>query len=488
MIPADGLWIWAIGLAVGFPLISIILGELIDRLKRRGHGFADTVRWGRNLILPIFILLLFLQHVLALSPSTRIFKIVETILWICIIHGALSLLNVILFEQAEADTWRSRVPKLLVDLARLFLILLGTAFVLATVWNADLAGLVTALGVSSIVIGLALQDTLGSVMSGIALLFERPFSVGDWLEVNGVVGQVIDINWRAVRLLTLEREMVVIPHKLISSEMIRNFTQPTPIHAERIKIGFSYNDPPNLARQVLKSTALETKGILLDPEPNVFTLGYDDSSVTYEVKFFIRDYGDIENIRERFMTRVWYAAKRNNLSIPFPIRTLYHFHGPSTQQKGISKKFAESLQAMPSYVPLNKEQESMQAPSTGISLQHFAAGEKVVRQGHAGDALYIIVSGQAVLTTLDASRQESEVLWLRSGEFFGEMALFSGEPSTVTIMAVNDLEVMKISGQVVNQMIDRQPSFAREIGQVLEMRRRAIHEATMPEAMQQEEH
>ena len=125
-----------------------------------------------------------------------------------VIHAALSLLNVVLFEQAEADTWRSRVPKLLIDLARLFLILLSTAFVLASVWNADLAGLVTALGVSSLVIGLALQDTLGSVMSGIALLFERPFSVGDWLELDGVVGQVIDINWRAVRLLTLEQEMV----------------------------------------------------------------------------------------------------------------------------------------------------------------------------------------------------------------------------------------------------------------------------------------
>ena len=221
-----------------------------------------------------------------------------------VIHAALSLLNVVLFEQAEADTWRSRVPKLLIDLARLFLILLSTAFVLASVWNADLAGLVTALGVSSLVIGLALQDTLGSVMSGIALLFERPFSVGDWLELDGVVGQVIDINWRAVRLLTLEQEMVVIPHKLISSTMIRNFTQPNRIHAERIRIGFSYNHPPNLARQVLKSTALETKGILLDPEPEVFTLNYDDSAVSYEVKFFIRDYGDVEQIRERFMTRV----------------------------------------------------------------------------------------------------------------------------------------------------------------------------------------
>jgi small-conductance mechanosensitive channel len=481
MTTASHLWIWAIALAIGFPLLSIVLGEAIHRLKRRGKALANTLRLLRNIILPVLVFLLFMQHVLLLDPNARLIKTVETLLWVCIIHASLSLLNAVLFEQAEADTWRSRVPKLLIDLARLFLILLGTAFVLATVWNADLAGLVTALGVSSIVIGLALQDTLGSVMSGIALLFERPFSVGDWLEAGGVVGQVIDINWRAVRLLTLEREMVVIPHKLISSEMIRNFSQPTPLHAERIQIGFSYNDPPNLARQVLKSTALETQGILVDPEPQIFTLGYDDSSVTYEVKFFIRDYGEIEEIRDRFMTRVWYAAQRNNLSIPFPIRTLYHFHGPTTQSKGISKKFTESLQALPSFVPLNKEQENLQAPSAGIVLQHFAAGEKVVRQGYAGNALYIIVSGQAVLTTRNEQNQECEVLPLKAGEFFGEMALFSGEPSIVSVTAINDLEVMKISGLVVNQMIDRQPSFAREIGQILEIRRRAIQEVKRTE-------
>ncbi len=472
------IWLWGIGLALGFPLLTILLGEAIHRLKRRRRAIAGTVRMVRDVLVPMLALLVFLQHLLQVDPGTRLFRTVETVFWVCVIHAALSLLNVILFEQAEADTWRSRVPKLLIDLARLFLILLGTAFVLATVWNADLAGLVTALGVSSIVIGLALQDTLGSVMSGIALLFERPFTVGDWLEVGGVVGQVIDINWRAVRLLTLEQEMVVIPHKLISSELIRNFTKPTPIHAERIQIGFSYNDPPNLARQVLKSTALETKGILLDPEPDVFTLAYADSAVTYEVKFFIRDYGEIEQIRERFMTRVWYAAKRNNLSIPFPIRTVYNFHGPTSQQKGLAKKFSESLQAIPSYVPINREDDSVTPSASGISLQHFAAGEKVIRQGQMGNALYIIVAGQALMTRRDGTGEDRELLSLRSGEFFGEMSLFSGEPSAVTIAASNDLEVMKISATVVNQMIDRQPSFAREIGQILESRRLAIQETT----------
>ncbi len=478
MSTAVPLWLWGLGLAVGFPLLIVVLGEVIHRLKRRGRAIASTVRLVRNVLLPMLVLMVFLQHVLQVDPGTRLFRTIETVFWVCVIHAALSLLNVILFEQAEDDTWRSQVPKLLIDLARLFLILLGTAFVLASVWNADLAGLVTALGVSSIVIGLALQDTLGSVMSGIALLFERPFTVGDWLEVGGVVGQVIDINWRAVRLLTLEQEMVVIPHKLISSEVIRNFTKPTPIHAERIQIGFSYNDPPNLARQVLKSTALETKGILLDPEPDVFTLAYADSAVSYEVKFFIRDYGDIEQIRERFMTRVWYAAKRNNLSIPFPIRTVYNFHGPTSQQKGLAKKFSESLQAIPSYVPINREEDSVAPSVSGISLQHFAAGEKVIRQGQMGNELYIIVAGQALMTRRDEAGEDVELLSLRSGEFFGEMSLFSGEPSTVTIAASNDLEVMNISATVVNQMIDRQPSFAREIGQIIESRRLAIQETT----------
>lgn len=470
----DRTLLWSIGLILGFPLLTVLFGEAIHRLKQRGKPLADTLRLVRNLIVPVLVFLLFMQHVLGLDSTDRLIKTVETLLWVCMIHAALSLLNVVLFEEAEADTWRSKVPKLLIDLSRLVLILLGTAIVLATVWNADLAGLATALGVSSIVIGLALQDTLGSVTSGIALLFEHPFSVGDWLQVGDLVGQVIDINWRAVRLITFEREMLVIPHKLISGEIIRNFSQPMRLHAERIQIGFSYGDPPNVAKQVLKSTALATQGILAEPEPQIFTLSYDDFAITYEVKFFIKDYGDLEEIRDRFMTRVWYAAQRNQLSIPFPIRTLYHFHGPTTQNKDSSKKFAESLQSIPAFVPLDKQTENLQTSSQQIMLQHFGSGEKVLRQGDLGNSLYIIVSGKASLTTPDLWGHEQEVLALKAGDFFGITTLFSGEPSDVSVTAIDDLEVMMIAATVVNQMIERQPSFAREISQVLEIRRRAI--------------
>jgi CRP-like cAMP-binding protein len=167
-----------------------------------------------------------------------------------------------------------------------------------------------------------------------------------------------------------------------------------------------------------------------------------------------------------------------NLSIPFPIRTLYHYHGPSSQQKRLATQFNQSLQAIPSFVPLNREESGQVTSGSGIALQHFAAGEKVIRQGRLDNELYFIVAGQAMMSVRLDTGAEIEILPLRSGEFFGEMSLFSGEPSAVTIAANQDLEVMKISASVVNRMIDRQPSFAREIGQILEIRRLAIQEAT----------
>jgi hypothetical protein len=226
---------------------------------------------------------------------------------------------------------------------------------------------------------------------------------------------------------------------------------------------------------VLRDTALETQGILSNPPPQIFTISYDDFAITYEVKFFIEDYADLEEIRDRFMTRIWYAAGRNNLTIPFPIRTLYNFDGTSFGVQQTAKKFAQSWQSLPNFVPLDKP-ENLENLSPGISLQYFGAGEKLVRQGSLSNALYVLISGQAVMTVSDARGQEQEVLPLKAGEFFGEMTLFSGAPSPISIAAVTDLEVMRISAVLVNQMLETQPSFARELSQILESRRKAVQE------------
>ena len=195
-------FLWGLVIVVGFPLGVLALGELGYRQRRRGRASAEIFGIVRNLVLPVFVLLLFLEHVLGIEPDSAWLRIVETFLWVSLIHAALAAVNVLVFEEAEAHSWRARVPKLFLDLSRFFMVIVGGAIVLSAVWGRDLGGFLAALGVGSIVLGFALQDTLGNLMSGIALLFERPFSTGEWIKVGGRQGLVVEMNWRSVRIRT----------------------------------------------------------------------------------------------------------------------------------------------------------------------------------------------------------------------------------------------------------------------------------------------
>lgn len=468
--------IWVIVLGVGFPLLVILLGEVIQRLQRQKNPLASTLRTVKNLVLPSFALMIFVREVFKLDPEATLVKVIQTLFWICVINAALSLINALLFEQAEADTWRGRMPKLLVDLCRVVSILIGGAIVLSQVWGADLAGLATALGVTSIVLGLALQDPLGSILTGIMLLFERPFNIGDWLKVGDAEGQVIDMNWRAVRLLTEDRQVFIVPHQILGKEVICNHTAPDRIYFGSIKVGFSYDNPPNVVRQVLFNTALSIPGILAEPEPDAQTISYDDFVITYEVGFFVKDYLQIGSAQNEFMTRIWYAARRNNL-------TLYHYQYKGAVESAASKtestasKLSQGFSSIPALIPVTKEQSSLDELTKGTIVEHFGTGETAIRQGNRVFSMYIIIAGEAVMTVLSDTGEELEVVKLSRGEFFGVMALFSREPSPVSITAVEDMEVMAIDADAVNALIERQPSLSREIAQVIEMRRHAINVA-----------
>ena len=126
-------FIWAVILGVGFPLLAIILGELVHRFKRQGNPIAATLQTVKNLVLPSFALMVFVREVFKLDPESALVKVIQTLFWICVINAALSLINVMLFEQAEKDSWRGRMPKLLVDLCRVISILVGGAIVLSQV-------------------------------------------------------------------------------------------------------------------------------------------------------------------------------------------------------------------------------------------------------------------------------------------------------------------------------------------------------------------
>ena len=179
---------WALVLVIGLPIVLIALTEFQGWLVRRGSAMAGPVGMLRNFALPAGALLVLFTKVWELDEEATWVRLLATVFGFLVIVLFLAALNVVLFRQAGTGTWRERMPSIFVDIARLVLIVTGLALLFSWVWGADVAGLFAALGVTSIILGFALQNAVGSIISGLLLLFEQPFRLGDWLDTGSTRG------------------------------------------------------------------------------------------------------------------------------------------------------------------------------------------------------------------------------------------------------------------------------------------------------------
>ena len=175
-------WFWpAILVIVGLPIALLILHELHNTLVRRNSAYAKPVGLLRNWVLPACAVYLLLGQLEAADADPTWSKVAASVFGFLVMLLLLSGVNAALFGEARTGSWRERLPGIFVDLGRLVLIVLGIGLLLSWVWGANIGGLITAVGVTSIVIGLAVQSAVGPVISGLLLLFEQPFRIGDWL-------------------------------------------------------------------------------------------------------------------------------------------------------------------------------------------------------------------------------------------------------------------------------------------------------------------
>jgi len=473
------LWLELVLLVAGWLLLTVMLTALARRLDRKQHPLRGTTRMVRGLLLPMVLVYVLAWRVLgwhtADDPANEYFgggvRIVQTFLWLAVIVIALSFVTNTALMRREGSTFETRYPKLLIDILRLLLVLIGGCIVISAVWGNNLGSMLTAVGVSSIVLGLALQNTLDNVMAGIAVLIERPFEVGDWITVGGITGEVMEMNWRSVRVRTRARDMVVIPNSVIGKETLVNMSRPTKAHAEKHVIGFSYDDPPNKCKRILLQVARSTRGVLAEPPPAVRTINYAAYSIEYEVRYFLDDYPRQQDINDEFMTRVWYAAKRNALNIPFPIQTSYEFHqnAPVVVPK---YRAVDALHQVPVFVPL--EAAELEDLSRDCERYDFGRGERIVHQGDPGEAMYVVLEGTAIVTIKTENEADREVAQLARGEFFGEMALLTGEPRTASVTAADDLAVLVIHKDALQALLTRRPGLAQEMAEIVEARRQGL--------------
>jgi small-conductance mechanosensitive channel len=462
-------FIYGVLLMLLIPLLVIALNEVVYTLGKRHKQLSPPIKAFKNFILPLIALSIVLTQVIDIERGSTLMKLLETFIWILVINTFLALVNVIFFSGKGKTLFKTKIPQLFLDIFRIVLVLFGAAVVLSEVWGADLGGLVTALGLGSFVIGLALQDTLGNLFSGVALVYEKPFQEGDIISIDDHVGTVIEMNWRAIRLETREKELIVIPHLVIGHGTIKNYSRPTKVHIMKTEIGFAYHVPPNNIKDALIETCLATPGILHSPEPEVKTLEYGLSKVNYEIEFAIGDFKHREEIMDDFMTRVWYTARRYNLSIPLPqmaVRSL--IDGTETIDQGKEEQL-ESVKELLNMFPIEKK--SINEVIKGSKVEHYGKGETVIKQKDLTGSLYIVEEGKAELTAEDDEGRRYSIMKLERGDFFGEITLFTTKYSSFTVTAIEDLVAIVISTNEVRGIIEQNPRLAYYLDEMMDSRR-----------------
>jgi small-conductance mechanosensitive channel len=413
---------------------------------------------------PSLALVLFLRVALGRPHSDVWVRVAETLAWVVIVSTGLNSVNDVFFEHARAGSWQRRIPKLLRDLVRLLLVAAAVALVYSIVWDREISGALAALGVTSIVVGLALQEPLGNLFSGLMLLMERPFEVGDTIEVSGASGVVKEINWRSAHLKSNRGVTQIVPNSTLNKEIINNYSRPKPVRMEEIDIAFSYNDPPNVVREALLNVALTTPGVLSDPKPIAATLSYGESAINYKLIYRTTE-DDRWPVRNEVVTRIWYAARRHGLSIPYPImRTLNH---PQAEPFGLHRPApADRLASLPRIPRLPRADDNQ------VTSLEFARDEVIFKEGDALNGVYLLVSGSVSLQVLQDG-EERQIAVVLPGEFFGEAGMYGVQSADVRAVALQDSESLLLSPEVVQTLFEASPRFARETGHTLDVRRRA---------------
>src|ERR1700757_1952061 len=403
---ASSWFYWAVGVALGLPVGLVLLTEWQNALARKKSFMVRPVNLLRTYLLPLGALLLLLVKATQIPTQETGVKVVATLFGFVVMVLLLSGINATIFQAAPEGTWRKRIPAIFVDVARFLLISIGLAIIFSYIWGAHVKGLFTALGVTSIVIGLTLQNSVGQIISGLLMLFEQPFRLGDWIETSAARGRVVEVNWRAVHIDT-GSGLQITPNSVLAGASFANLSRPPGTYKIKITTTFSVDDPPDRVCDLLTRVAGELAQLKPDGTPKSVPLG----GLQYRTSIPLLSPADDGAAKSTFLRWVWYASRREGLHLD---EAEDDFSTPEVVDDTLRTAVGPLLRLSPT------------------EHQHLTAHAMVLRYGadevmeHVGDvpaSMTFIVSGRVRVTAPTDDGSLLTISTLSAGSFLGQTAL-----------------------------------------------------------------
>jgi len=371
---------------------------------------------------------------------------------------------------------RARPPKILRDVIDFLLYGFATVAVLKAELNFDLTGLVATSAILSVVMGLALQETLSNLFAGLSIQLERPFQVGDFVTVGEYSGTVAQIAWRATRLETRRHEAVILPNSVISKQSVTNYSRGMQPVGVDVNVTASPEVPPNQVKQALLEVLRDLPLVLTQPAPSCRTKAYEDDAIHYNVRYWVTEYTSSEMVTDELNTRLWYRFRREGMATSFPEQTITLRSEGALRKPELSPETRLHLLATVDLFALLSAADRERI-SEEMAPRRFGRDERIIEEGAPGHTFYLVAEGEV---SVRAGRTGVEVTRLRRGHYFGEMSLLTGEPRAATVVAATDALLLELDRPSFARLFAEHPELARQLSSHLAQRRmelRAVAEA-----------
>ena len=262
----------------------------------------------------------------AVSPIiTKAFITLGVLLWTgAVMHTGKSLLRV-LAARADQHRFVQQRTLPLFDITLKMVIIGGAAYGVLLTWNVDVTAWLASAGIIGFAIGFASKDTLANLFSGIFIVADAPYQIGDYIVLDsGERGMVTDIGIRSTRILTRDDIQIIIPNAAIGAAKIVNETGgPHPKRRVRCRVGVAYGSDIERVRAVLIRVADDTPEIASDPAPRVRFRTFGDSALNFELLCWVNKPEEKGRVLDILNTKIYHYFEAEGIRIPFPQTDVY---------------------------------------------------------------------------------------------------------------------------------------------------------------------
>ena len=365
---------------------------------------------------------------------------------------------------------RPREGKLIQDLLAGLIYLVAVFAIIAYVFDLPIQGLLATSGAIAIILGLALQSTLGDVFSGIVLSFSRPYRPGDWISLEGGTdGRVIELNWRATHVLTGRRDLAIVPNSTIAKSKIVNVSSPSGIHGVTVTVQLDAKTPPATGTEILENAILNCRLIVATPAPSVTIKSINANFTEFEITFFVEELASSTRAQNQLFDLIF----RHLAAAGIELATA---QGQSERVVGdqVSMKLNNGPERLLALVAIfaSLMAEERQALATKLKCKSYDKGEILVKPGTNLHSLFIVGAGVLSLTR-EESEGEIEVIRMGPGDHFGEMGMLTGAPAKSKISALIPATVYELTKDDLSPTLQARPEVSQGFCRLLAERQAA---------------